>query len=292
MLRVLLALSMLLALATATGQAKPTVYVVNYPLYYFTERIAGDHVEVVFPAPSNVDPAFWQPDIATVAAFQTADLIVINGADAQWLSQASLPRVKTVNTSQGFKTHYIALTETSTHSHGHDGAHSHTGTAFTTWLNFQFAAQQARAIALALSRLLPGQQATFEANYAALERDLMALDQRLESLVALKRTQPLVASHPVYQYLAARYGLQLRSVHWEPEAMPSAEQWQALHTLLADYAARWMIWEGEPLLASVEKLQALGLRSLVFAPCGNRPAQGDFLSVMQHNITNLAHAFQ
>jgi zinc transport system substrate-binding protein len=74
--------------------------------------------------------------------------------------------------------------------------------------------------------------------------------------------------------------------------MPSAEQWQALHTLLADYAARWMIWEGEPLLASVEKLQALGLRSLVFAPCGNRPAQGDFLSVMQHNITNLAHAFQ
>jgi zinc transport system substrate-binding protein len=293
MRRVLLSVSTLLALATATVQAKPTVYVVNYPLYYFTERVAGDHVEVVFPAPSDVDPAFWKPAIATVAAYQAADLIVINGATyAQWLSQVSLPRAKIVDTSRGFKAHYIAMTEASTHSHGDDGVHSHTGTASTTWLNFQFAAQQARAIAQALSRMLPAQQATFEANYAALERDLLAFDQRLESMVAAKRTQPLVASHPVYQYLAARYGLSLRSVHWEPEEMPSDEQWQALHTLLADHAARWMIWEGEPLPASVAKLQAMGLRSLVFYPCGNRPAQGDFLSVMQQNVTNLAQAFQ
>jgi zinc transport system substrate-binding protein len=289
----ILAISTLLVLATATAHAKPTAYVVNYPLYYFTGRIAGDHVEVVLPVPSDVDPAFWKPDIATVAAFQAADVIVINGATyARWLSQVSLPRAKIVDTSQGFKAHYIAVTEVSTHSHGHGGVHSHTGTASTTWLNFQFAAQQARAIARTLSRLLPGQQATFEANYAALERDLLALDQRLENMVAAKRTQPLVASHPVYQYLAARYGLSLRSVHWEPGEMPSDEQWRALHTLLANHAARWMIWEGEPLPAAVAKLQAMGLRSLVFAPCGNTPAQGDFLSVMQQNVNNLAEAFQ
>jgi zinc transport system substrate-binding protein len=293
MLRVILSISMLLVLAAATVQAKPTVYVVNYPLYYFSERIAGNHVEVVFPAPSDVDPAFWKPDIATVAAFQAADLIVINGATyARWLSQVSLPRAKIVNTSQGFKAHYIAITDASTHSHGRGGVHSHIGTASTTWLNFQFAAQQARAIAQALSRLLPGQRATFEANYAALEHDLLGLDQHLESIVAAKPTPPLVASHPVYQYLAARYGLSLRSMHWEPEEMPSDEQWQALQTLLADHPARWMIWEGEPLPASVAKLRTMGLRSLVFAPCGNRPAQGDFLSVMQQNVSNLAQAFQ
>jgi len=293
MLNVILSIAMLLLLAGATARAKPTAYVVNYPLYYFTERIAGEHVEVVFPAPSDVDPALWKPDIATVAAFQSADVIVINGATYErWLSQVSLPRAKIVDTSRGFKAHYIAVTETGTHSHGHEGVHSHTGTASTTWLNFQFAAQQARAIAQALSRLFPGQQATFEANYAALERDLLALDRRLEDMVAAKRAQPLVASHPVYQYLAARYGLSLRSVHWEPEETPGDEQWQALHTLLADHAAGWMIWEGEPLPASVAKLQAMGLRSLVFAPCGNRPAQGDFLSVMQQNATNLAQAFQ
>ena len=37
------------------------VYAVNYPLAYFAERIGGDLVEVVFPAPVDEDPAFWNP---------------------------------------------------------------------------------------------------------------------------------------------------------------------------------------------------------------------------------------
>jgi zinc transport system substrate-binding protein len=43
---------------------------------------------------------------------------------------------------------------------------------------------------------------------------------------------------------------------------------------------------------SVEKLQTLGVQSLVFDPCGNTPEQGDFLSVMQQNVVNLRQAFQ
>jgi zinc transport system substrate-binding protein len=43
---------------------------------------------------------------------------------------------------------------------------------------------------------------------------------------------------------------------------------------------------------SVEKLQTLGVQSLVFDPCGNTPEQGDFLSVMQQNVENLRQAFQ
>jgi zinc transport system substrate-binding protein len=159
-------------------------------------------------------------------------------------------------------------------------------------LNFRFAAQQAKAIEAALSRLLPAQQATFAKQYASLEKDLMALDTRLEALVASQRTQPLVASHPVYQYFATRYGLNLQSVLWEPEVMPEDEQWNALQALLAKHPAKWMIWEGEPMAASVEKLQTLGVQSLVFDPCGNTPEQGDFLSVMQQNVVNLQQAFQ
>ena len=39
--------------------SKLTVYVVNYPLQYFAERIAGEHARVVFPAPPDEDPALW-----------------------------------------------------------------------------------------------------------------------------------------------------------------------------------------------------------------------------------------
>lgn len=276
-----------------TVSAAPTVYVVNYPLKYFTQRIAGNHVQVVFPAPPDEDPAFWKPDVETISAFQAADLIVINGATyAKWLEKTSLPKAKVVNTSAGFQDQYIEIKDSVTHSHGPAGEHAHTGTAFTTWLNFRFAAQQAKAIEAALSRLLPAQQATFAKQYASLEKDLMALDTSLEMLVDSQRTQPLVASHPVYQYFATRYGLNLQSVLWEPEVMPEDDQWNTLQALLAKHPAKWMIWEGEPMAGSVEKLQTLGVQSLVFDPCGNTPEQGDFLNVMQQNVVNLRQAFQ
>ena len=54
---------------------KLTVYAVNYPLKYFTERIAGEHAKVVFPAPAEGDPAYWMPDAKTIAGYQKADLI-------------------------------------------------------------------------------------------------------------------------------------------------------------------------------------------------------------------------
>ena len=39
------------------------------------------------------------------------------------------------------------------------------------------------------------------------------------------QNQPLLASHPVYDYLAARYGLNFRDVLWEPETFPDEEPW-------------------------------------------------------------------
>lgn len=291
----LLRLSVMLAfwMVSRDVHAKPTVYVTNYPLQYFTQRLAGESITLVYPVPAETDPALWKPDVPTIAALQKADVIILNGATYEkWLEKVSLPQAKLVNTSRSFHQHYIALTETATHSHGPAGAHAHAGTAFTTWLNLQFAAQQAQAIAQALERLMPEQRAMLTTNATALQRDLLALDQRLTALVTGQRPPPLVATHPVYQYLAQRYGLNVQSVLWEPEVMPEAPQWQRLQALLGTHAASWMLWERPPLRAAVEKLQALGVRSVVFDPCGNTPARGDFLSVMQDNVTNLEQALQ
>lgn len=280
-------------LACTESQAQPTVYVVNHPLQYFAERIGGEQVKVVFPAPGDEDPAFWKPDVNTIAAFQAADLILINGADyAKWLKTASLPKSRIINTSKRFETDYIELEDTAMHSHGPGGEHSHAGTAFTTWLDFRQAAQQAQAVMDGLSRLLPEHEDTFAQRYRELEQDLLVLDERLYAVVSAQRPQPLLASHPVYQYLARRYGLNLQSVLWEPDVMPDAGQWEALRSILQAHAAAWMLWEGDPLPAAAEKLQGLGVESLVFDPCGNTPAQGDFLSVMQQNVARMQQAFQ
>lgn len=278
--------------AWAELEHRLNVAVSNYPLAYFAERIGGARVKVQFNAPTDQDPAYWRPESTTLNAMARADLIVLNGADYEkWLTQATLPRLKLVDTSSAFKDRYIVITQAVTHSHGGSGLHAHDGTAFTTWLDFQQAQQQATALAAALIRKRPEWRSEFESRLADLQHDLAVLDQTLAALLPTAGVSAW-ASHPVYQYLARRYGVELRSVHWEPGETPPPAEWQALREALQTHPARWMLWEGEPSAETAVSLQSLGLRAVVFDPCANTPHSGDFLSVMQQNIAQLKAALE
>jgi zinc transport system substrate-binding protein len=272
---------------------KPQVYVANYPLKYFAKRLGGDAVVVKFPAPADEDPAFWQPDDATVSAYQSADLILMNGATySKWAEKVTLPESKLVDTSAGFKPQYIEIKADSTHSHGPGGEHSHSGTAFTTWLDFTQAIQQAETVSAALQELVSKDVAEqIKSRMTSLKLELDSLNQRLLAMGNKLVNAPLVASHPVYHYWARGYSFHLQSVLWEPEVVPDEKAIEGLKALLAKHPAKWMIWEGTPAPESVAKLEALGVKSLVFDPCGNVPDEGDFMSVMKANIERLEKAF-
>lgn len=111
-------------------------------------------------------------------------------------------------------------------------------------------------------------------------------------MVSKEHERSLIASHPVYQYFARRYGLNLESVMWEPYQIPDEIEWAALKIRLRHYPAKWMIWESEPLRDSVERLRSMGVSSLVFNPSGNKPEKGDFISVMRQNLSNLKVVFE
>ena len=284
-------LFMLLAPATQ-ADAKPVVFTVNYPLAYFAERIGGDFIDVVLPAPTGVDPAFWVPDETSIGAYQKADLILLNGADyAKWTGRVSLPLLRTVDTSKSFRDEYIEINSGVTHSHGPEGDHSHSGTAFTTWLDLALAARQAESILHALLKKLPEYEVELKANYQTLEADLSSLDERLRRLGQADPELRLLGSHPVYQYLARGYGLNIQMLMWEPDEIPSEHQWRDLQTIVDKHPAGWMIWEAAPRQETLSRLEGMGIRSLVYSPCFNRPTQGDFLSVMEQNIDDLAAVF-
>jgi len=267
------------------------VHAVNYPLAYFAERIAGGHAHVVLPVPPGVDPAFWRPDAAAVLAFQQADLILLNGAGyARWVATATLPQQRTVDTSRAFREQYIESEHRVRHSHGPGGAHDHGGTAFTTWLDFSLAAVQARAIADALVAASPALARDFERGLESLAADLDDLDRRMTSAARAAAGRPLLASHPVYHYLARRYGLDLRALTWEPDAVPEEAEWNRLAALLETHPARIMIWEAAPLPEVAERLRGSAIETVVFEPCANAPLEGDFLSVMNRNIAALEAA--
>ena len=289
-----LVLTALVCLASLCANAgdKLLVYTVNYPLQYFAERIAGEHAEVRFPVPADVNPASWKPGAAAVAQYRKADLILLNGAGyAKWVSDVSLPHDRQVNTSASFAAAYAPVEGTASHSHGPGADHSRADTASTTWLDFYQAVRQAESVMQALRKARPQHQAEFERSYAALKQDLMALDLGMQRLVAAQPDKPLFASSPVYQYFARRYQLQLQSVSWKPHLMPAAQEWERLAYAQEAFPALWMLWEDMPDAEIGARLRSLGVGVVVFQPCANRPPQGDFLGVMQRNLDNLKIVF-
>ena len=271
--------------------AKPRVAVVNYPLWYFTKRIAGDSVEIVFPIPREEDPAFWKPDAKAIRQYQQADRIFLNGADYEkWGPTSVLPLSREVVTSESFADRYMTNGEVTTHSHGKEGLHSHGLLDFNTWMDPGQAKQQAQRICEELERLQPAAGKELRSDLRALEKDLDDLDLQLRRASTFVGKAPLLGSHPVYGYAARRYGWDLKSVHWEPDEMPAEEEWQKFDKLRAEHPGRLMLWEEEPLPAVAARLRKMGIEPVVFETCASQPQKGDYLSAMKSNAARLAAA--
>ncbi len=275
--------------ATESQQAElSAVYTVNYPLSYFTGRMAPADTRVVFPVPEGIDPAFWKPSADAVRELQSASLILLNGAGyAHWTRYATLPRARIVVTADGCREEYLRIEQSLRHQHGPEGEHAHSNLAFTTWLDLRLAACQAGHIRDALIERMPKAKDSVSAGLETLERDLLDLDQRLRVVGKALDGQPLLASHPVYQYLAEAYGLSVQSLHLEPDQNLNDDDWKEIDAMLRQHPANWILWEAAPLEATEAGLLERGVTPIVFDPAGRTPAEGDFLSVMKANAARL-----
>lgn len=267
------------------------VYATNYPVAFLARRIAGPAAEVILPVPADTDPAHWTPAAEQLRAFQGCDLLLVNGAGAEpWLATASLPLSRLTDTSAGFNGSHIAFEGTVTHRHGPGGGHNHGVTDFNVWLDPTLFARQASTVEEALVKRRPADETGLRQRAGALRADLQRLDRGLRSAAEGLRGQPVLASHPVYAYLARHCGWKLRSLHWEPGEPVSPEEWAAFDQLRAAHPARIMLWEGEPHDLVRAALETRGVAPVVFPTCSQPPATGDYLSVMGDNLARLRAA--
>jgi zinc transport system substrate-binding protein len=275
---------------SATESRNALVVTSNYPLYFFASKIT-EGVEaapdIVFPDITG-DPTFWIPSTEQIQLLQSADAVILNGAGAEpWLDLITIDQRHLVDTSVTITDRLIPLEDVVAHQHGPEGEHSHQGTAFTTWLDPQLAILQARSVTDSLSEIAPAGETGFRANMAKLEQELIQLDANLAKIFSQLDGQPVLFSHPVYQYLQHRYEINGQSVHWEPDEEPSTPAWIALQQMLATHAATIMIWEDEPLTPTIKRLSNAGITFITFQTLANRPDQGDYLSVMRSNEERL-----
>ena len=274
----------------ATESKNALVVTSNYPLYYFASRIAQDvdlAPEIVFPDIIG-DPTFWTPGAKQIQQLQSADLVILNGAGAEpWLDLITINERRLLDTTASIADRLIPLEDAVAHQHGPEGEHSHQGTAFTIWLDPHLAIVQSQVVTEALIKLAPAGEQQFRDNMAGLEQELIALDTKFAEVFALLDGQSVLFSHPVYQYLQRRYGIDGESLHWEPDQEPTTSAWIDMQQVLLSHPATIMIWEDEPLMPTATRLSGAGITSVPFYTVANRPSGGDYLSAMHENARRL-----
>ncbi|WP_417389660.1 metal ABC transporter substrate-binding protein [Gimesia sp.] len=263
------------------------VVVVNYPLQFIVESLAGPEFQILNPVPPAEDPETWLPGDATIQTIQQADLIVTNGADfADWVKKLSLPRSKVLRTSLAIKDALITVPDFEVHSHG-SGAHSHAGTVAFFWLDPQLMAKQAEVIAERLINLNPPSEKEIRANLEKLNVSLKPLNQQLDQIQEHYSGLEWYSRRPMYQYLARRCDWTMFHLHWKSNEAPNPEDWKRLKALLEQKKISLMLCETKPAEELVHKLAEQGITVFTLNPLTVARAEGDYVSNMKQQLTQL-----
>ena len=105
------------------SEDKLLVYTTFYPLYQFTQGVAGDAADVRILIPANGDPHASELGPKTIAALTKADMVIYNGADFEpyideIMSASDFAHIVFVDSSEG-----IELMEGEAHDHHGHGSH-------------------------------------------------------------------------------------------------------------------------------------------------------------------------
>lgn len=179
-----------------------------YPVYDFTQEVAGDKATVKLVMPEGVDAHDYEPSPQVVAAIHDADVFVYHGAGMEpWLesvlSTLNKDKVKTVELSS-----VVNLIENNDEDHDHEDHEGHDHGAFDphTWLSPKNAIKEVSLIRDTLSEIDADNKDTYISNATSYISKLQDLDKDFDSLKSLAN-QDFLVDHQAYAYLAHDYGL-------------------------------------------------------------------------------------
>lgn len=218
-------------LLTGCGEAVETVGQVQvvctiFPEYDWTRRIVGDvdGVDVTLLVKGGTDLHSYQPSVKDIAAISQADVFCyVGGASDQWvtdvLKTAENDTVRVVSMMEAADADEEVIVEgmqeEEHHHHDHeeheDEDHDHEEEDELdehVWLSLRRAQPACEAIRDALCKADPAHGAQYQENCAAYIRELQALDEKYQEMMAdAVRSTILVADRFPFRYLAEDYDL-------------------------------------------------------------------------------------
>lgn len=293
------------------ADGKISVVASFYPLQYVAERVAGDRADVTNLTAPGGEPHDLELSPRQVAAVQDADLVVyqdeFQSAVDDAVKEADREPGTTVDSADGVdrieeseEAHAEEGEEHGHEEHGEDEhggeeGHDHGGVDPHLWLaptNLEPLTEHVRD---ALVKIDPDHADEYEANAAALVKDLQALDAEYSAGLKSCTVRDIVTSHAAFAYLARAYDLvQVPIAGIDPSTEPSAAQLATIsdlvkrdgittvftETLVSPAVARTVAREAGVQTATLDPIEGLSKDT----------ADEDYLSIMRSNLAELQKA--
>lgn len=307
-------LAVLLPLLSACGNGgksalvpgKTNVVTSFYPLYDFTRKIGGEHVNVINLVPAGVEPHDWSPKSREISQINKAELFVYQGAGFEgWVhdfleSMKADAKVKVLEASQGID---LIKSEHANEQHeekGKNDEHEHESEFDPhAWLSPKNAKKMAENIKNALADVDAAHKADYEANYKKLADRFDQLDKTYRDSLGKLPKKDIVVSHQAFAYLCRDYGLNQKAIMGlAPDAEPTAQDMKDINDFVKANNVRYIFFEElvsdklAQTLARDAKVETLVLNPLEGLTDEQAKAGDDYFSVMEKNLQNLVKALQ
>lgn len=278
--------------SASNTEHKLTVYTSVYPMFDFTQKIAGDKIILKNLVPAGTEPHEWEPTPSDIADLEKADVLIYNGAGMEpWLDKVlnsiNPEKLKTVEASKEVK----LLNNT-------DEAKSK-GTDPHVWLDPMSAKKEMSAIKDALVSIDPANKDYYEKNYEDNAAQLDQLDQEYKSAVAQFSKKDIVVAHQAFSYLCNAYGLNQVAIEGiSADSEPSPARMAEIVEFAREKQLKYIFFEElvSPKVAQTIA-QETGAATAVLNPFegsmdSGQQAGKDYFSVMRDNLKVLKQALQ
>lgn len=264
-------------------------------------QVGGEAIELTTLMEPGEDPHSYEPSTADLTRVADADVIFINGWDleeglvddlANIAGDAPLTPISANITPLAFGAHEEEADGGSEEeAQGHEAADPH------VWLDPQLVMQWVQNVEMVLSSLDPERTQVYEANAAAYEEELAALDARMEE--ALGQIPPerrkLVTNHDSLAYFARRFNFEVvgtvipgASTVSEPSAQALAALVERMReeevcTIFAETTANARL--AETVAAELEGCEEVQVLSLYTGALGEPGSGADsYVGMMEGNL--------
>lgn len=262
-----------------------------YPLNFFASEIVQDKADVYNITPAGAEPHDYEPTTRDMVRIESADLLIVNGADFEpWAKD--MPQILK-NTDTVIAVTGAGLMRKSKIAEDESIRDPH------VWLSPLLAKKQVEIILNALVKVDPKNEAFYKNNATALITKLENLDQEFKQSLSSCKKKDIITSHTAFQYLADAYGFNQMSVAGvSPDEEPSAQQLVKVAEFAKKNDVEYIFFESlvSPKLSETIAKE-VGAQTLVLNPLegltDEEIAGGkNYFTEMKNNLTNLKIALE